>query len=554
MNYDKSERSGKPAAGGSFEERYARARELPEELSSAGAEYVKRGKVKCQSVDSRAAGLVELTGTVQCAFGVVRRPTLSVVRRGGRMLVERFHCGCREGTRDQFCAHCAAVLAERFESAEVRLPGEAPNQNEMDLKGIRIRLGTQRKTQDPVFWFPEDPEQVSTPNLAVIGGADTGNTQVMKSIALQFLRQHREQPEETGLLVLDWMGDYDESKTDFLEATGARVQKLQKLPLDPFSLYGLERKPQLHVHRAMSFADTLARAYGLGPLQKSTLVQSAVAAYTAKGITSDPVTWDRPAPTFADVYEEYRSRPQTQRSDALNPVMESLMAFELFDSDARNAGDVQTIFRGVVVIDLSGYPRELQRFAAGIMLERFYALLCGSRRRRSGRVSKMLLIDEADALLEMGSPGLEGLLRRSREYGLAVVLATQTPEPFCTQQFDWWQVIRTWIIHNAEELYRPELESLLQLDSLDAGSDRLYQAVKRQQKLQSLIRIGTEEPVPVEDLPFYEIVGDRNQGYLRENRQEFKPQMLEGMPLLDMAHLEMLDEPEDAAAGPMEIL
>ena len=311
---------------------------------------------------------------------------------------------------------------------------------------------------------------------------------------------------------------------------------------------------QLHVHRAMSFADTLARAYGLGPLQKSTLVQSVIAAYTAKGITSDPVTWDRPAPTFADVYEEYCSRPQAQRSDALNPVMESLTAFELFDSDVRARGGAREIFRGVVVIDMSGYSRELQRFAAGIMLDQFYALLCGSRRRRSGRVSSMLLIDEADALLEMGSPGLEGLLRRSREYGLSVVLAAQSPEILCTEGFDWWQVIRTWVIHNAEELFRPELETLLQLDTFEAGVERLYQGVKRQQKLQSLIRIGTEEPVPADDLPFFEIQGDQTQSYLRENSQELRFQLPEGMPLLDMDHLESLDQPEDLTVGPMETL
>lgn len=551
MNFDKPEHAAKLASGATFDERYLSAREIPETVLRPGWDYANKKKVKLLSDESRGAGITELTGAVQCGFGIVHHPGLTVTRRGDRLLVERHRCGCREGARDRFCAHCAALLALRFPELEARLPEDSRNPAESDMKGIRIRLGTRFKSREPIYWTPEDPERVSTPNLAVIGGADTGNTQVMKSIALQFLRQREGMDGDTGLLILDWMGDYDESKTDFMEATGARVRKLQKLPLDPFSLRQLERKPQLQVHRAMAFADTLVRAFGLGPLQKSILVQAVVAAYEAKGITSDPLTWDRTAPGFAEVYEEYTSRPQSQRNDSLSQVMESLTAYELFDSQLPERTTTLEPFRGTMVIDMSGYPRELQRFAAGIMLEQLYAQMCGSRRRPTGAVSKMLMIDEADPLLEMGCPGLEGILRRSREYGLGVVLAAGSPVHFCGDRFDWQQVIRTWIVHNAEELYKPELENLLRLDTFEMGGERLYQWVKHQQKLQSLIRVGTEEPMQSEDLPFYEVVRDTRQSYLKEPRQEVRTLPLEGMPLLDVANLDTVDALEEIAAAPM---
>ena len=551
MMFEKPEHTHKLTGGAVFEERYTLAREIPETLLRSGEEYAKREKVKIQSDESRGAGLTELSGSVHCGFGIVHRPSLTVIRRGDRLLLERFRCGCREGSREHFCAHCAALLAVRFPELEVRLAEDGQNAQETDMKGIRIRLGTHRKSKEPIYWTPEDTARMATPNLAVIGGADTGNTQVMKSIALQFLRQRENMPEDTGLLILDWNGDYDESKMDFMEATGARVRKLQNLHLDPFSLRQLERKPQLHMHRAMSFADTLARSYGLGPLQKSILVQSVVAAYEAKGITSDPLTWDRPAPSFADVYEEYNARPQAQRNDTLSRIMESLVSFELFDSDLPERTTPMEMLRGTVVIDMSGYPGEVQSFAAGIMLEQLYAQMCGSRRRPSGYVTKMLMIDEADPLLAVGSPGLDGILRRSREHGLAVVLAVQSPVAFCGEGFDWCQTIRSWIIHNAEELYKPELEVLLQLDSYESAAERLYQSVKRQQKLESLIRIGTEEPVPAEDLAFYEIVRDQTQSYLKTHSQEMNTMPLEGMPLLDMGHLDVVDIPDDIPALPM---
>lgn len=552
MKFDKPDFSEQLAAGLSFEERFAQAEQISEDLLRSGDEFVKKGKVKYQTMDSLVSGTSELTGTIQCGFGIVHHPSIMTLRRRDKVLVPRFHCGCRDGVRDKFCIHCAALVQARFGGMNVRVTEDDQN-TDTDLQGIRIRLGTHRKTEEPVYWTPEAAERVSTPNMAVIGGADSGNTQVMKSVALQFLRQRERMDGDTGMLILDWMGDYDESKNDFMEATGARVRKLQKLPLDPFSLRQLERKPQLHVHRAMSFADTLVRSHGLSPLAKSTLVQSVMAAYEAKGITSDPVTWNLPAPTFADVYEEYFSRPQTQRNEGLSAVMDNLAAFELFDSGPAERTTAMEMFRGVVVIDMSGYPKELKSFAAGIMLEQFYAQLCGSRRSRSSQLTKMLLIDEADELLSMGCPGLEGILRRSRDYGLAVVLAAQYPERFCGG-FDWWQVIRTWVIHNAEELYKPELEALLQPDAHEFGLDRLYQMVKHQVKLQSLVRIGTEEPVPVEDLPFYEIVQDKNQNYLKTKGHEARLLPLEGMPLLDMDHLEAVDILDDVPAAPMQFL
>ena len=110
------------------------------------------------------------------------------------------------------------------------------------------------------------------------------------------------------------------------------------------------------------------------------------------------------------------------------------------------------------------------------------------------------------------------------------------------------------MIHNAEELYRPELETLLQPDSHEFGLERLYQQVKHQIKLQSLIRIGTEEPILAEDLPFYEIVQDKNQNYLKERQQEVRTLPLEGMPLLDKTNLDAVDITDDLPPAPMEEL
>lgn len=555
MNTDKLDFDTTLATGGNLTEQDLLSQPLPESLARSGADYVKRDKVKLQSIDSPISAQSELTGSVQCGFGIVHQPSLTAVSENGKVLVQRYHCGCRDGARGNFCAHCAALLVARYGHGDAMIQTDSRGaQTDADLKGIRIRLGTDRKSGQGIYWTPEDADRVSSANAAVIGGADTGNTQVMKSIVVQFLRQRAEKDGENGVLIFDWMGDYNESKKDFMEVTGARVVRLQKLQINPFSLKSLERKPQLHVHTAMTFADVLARAYDLSPLEKSTLVQSIVTAYASKGITADPLTWDLPAPTFADVYEDYCSRPQAQRSDGLSPVMDSLSAFELFDDDPPQTMTIHALLQGTVVIDMSGYPQELRSFAAGIMLEQLYGQMCGASRTVGQELTKLVLIDEADPLLAMGSPGLEGILQNSREHGVAVVLAARRAGPFCTGDVDWWKLIRTWVIHDTEDLYKPELESLLQMDSYDVELERLYQSVKRQEKLQSLIRIGSEEPASAEDLPFYEIVRDHSQSYLTEKRAEPRPMPLEGMPLLDASCLDVVDVLEDDILAPMGIL
>lgn len=555
MNHDKPDMHTTLANYLTIDGQTAQAQTVPEELRRAGADYVNRGKVKLQTVDSPGTAMRALTGSVQCGFGIVHTPSVSLRRRGGQILVDRHQCGCREGARGRFCAHCAALLVAHYGHADAWIVPEEPAESRegQNLKGTRVRLGTIRETGEPVYWTPEDTERLATANMAVIGGSDTGNTQMMESVTVQLLRQKAEAGEEIGILVFDGMGEYTESRTDFLEATGARVMRLRRMPLNPFSLRGLERKPQLHTHTAMTFADALARAYGLGALQKSTLVQSILAAYAARSITSDPVTWDLPAPTFEDVYEEYCSRPLAQRSDALAQVMESLSLFDLFDPEAQET-TLFEMLRGTLVVDMSGYPEELQRFAVGVLLEMLYAQMCASRRSLGRRLRKLILVDDADALLAAGSCGLEGLLTQGREFGVALLLSAQSVEGFRGDNFDFRKWVRTWVIHNVESLRKADLEFLLQMDIYDSALERLYHASRRLQKLHSLIRIGTETPVLAEDLPFYEIAGDVAQSYLIQDRVDPEPEPLAGMPLLDTKHLDSLVTLEDLPAGPMETL
>ena len=421
-------------------------------------------------------------------------------------------------------------------------------------EGVRIRLGTQKRVMTPIYWTPEDAKSLDSPNIVIVGGEDMGNTQMVHSVALQLLRQKTQSGESIGLLLFDGLDDYSDSHASFVDSTGAQVLHPHKLPLNPFSLRFLARMPQLHTHRAMAFADALARAYGLGALQKSTLVQAIVAAYAARGITADPLTWDLCAPTLEDVYTEYCSRPQSQRSDDLAQVLENLSLLELFDANASADTSLYDMVQGTVILDMSGYPETLKHFALGIVLETLCAQMLSRERAVGGTVQKMIFIDNADRLLSSGCPGLEILLSQGREFGLGLLLSVQSLDVFRCPDFDYLAQIPAWVLHNVENLRKTDLEYLLQIDISDGDLARLYQESRHLPRLHSLIHIGAEEPVLAEDLAFYEIVSDAAQSYLIQETPALDPEPLAGMPLLDSADLSVLVNLDDVPAGPMGIL
>ena len=52
-------------------------------------------------------------------------------------------------------------------------------------------------------------------------------------------------------------------------------------------------------------ADSISKAFGLGNVQASTILEAILDAYDEAGITRDPSTWERPAPTMQRVVDKY---------------------------------------------------------------------------------------------------------------------------------------------------------------------------------------------------------------------------------------------------------
>ncbi len=419
-----------------------------------------------------------------------------------------------------------------------------PREEAPETDSPKIRLGTNEKTGEPIFWMPWEQSQM---HACVLGAPGTGKTQLIKSVIVQILRQQR----NMGILVLDFKGDYNESKPDFLEVTGAKVRKIHHLSLNPFDLRYMEHIPQLHVHMAMAFADAMASSYNLDPIQKSTLVQSVMSAYVHCGITEDPQTWSLPAPTFAQVYREYLDRPASQHNDSLVHIMENLMGLELFEGDPKEDFDRYDSFRGVVVLDLSGYTDPVKNLVAMVILSKFCDRMAGAE--TSEELQKLVLVDEADDILSHGCPVLSRMLQEGKERGVGILLSARYPDFLQTVGFDCRPYIHLWMVHYVEELRKSELEYILHAEDFDSRVEQLYQAIRRLERNESMLRQGLEDPVMMENLPFQDISTDTAQTYLRQSAPEPEEDLFAGMPELDVAHLEAFDLDEDVQLETLDI-
>jgi DNA phosphorothioation-dependent restriction protein DptH len=301
----------------------------------------------------------------------------------------------------------------------------------------------------------------------------------------------------------------------------------------------------------MEFADAMAGSYNLDPIQKSTLVQSVMAAYTHCGITEDSHSWSLPAPTFAQVLREYQERPTSQHNDSLEHILENLAGMELFSGES-DTDDRYSSFRGVVVLDLSGYSEAIKNLAAMVILSKFSDRMFDAPQETG--LQKLVLVDEADDILTRGCPVLNRIIQEGKDRGVGVMLSARYPDFLQSMGFDCREYMRLWLVHHVEELRKAELEYILGADAYDNSVEQLYQTLRRLERNESLICLENEEPVIMENLPFHDISADTAQSYLRETGPEPEEDLFAGMPELDVTHLETFDLEEDIQLETLDLL
>lgn len=374
---------------------------------------------------------------------------------------------------------------------------------------LKVLIGTSVQDDEPILWEPTNTAKFMNTNSGIIGTMGTGKTQCTKSVITQLHRnQHNNvDGKPIGVLIFDYKSDYVDDK--FIEATSAKKFKLYKLPYNPLSLFG--DTPMLPVHTAAGFSETMTKAYGLGKKQQLKLENLILEAYELAGIhPENPATWKKTAPTIENIWDLFIEQEKVEE-DSLYAALSKLNRFKIFETDPDKMMSLYELVDGVTVVELAGYPGEVQNLVVALTLDLFY-----SQMQKQGKpevqgdfrqVSKLILVDEADNFMSQNFTSLRRILKEGREYGVGVILSTQDITHFKTTENDYSAYILSWIVHRVSQIKNQDIKSIFNKDD-KTGQDHLMTSIRGLEKHHSLYVDGDKRIIKIKDKAFWELIGE----------------------------------------------
>ena len=384
-------------------------------------------------------------------------------------------------------------------------PSDIPQEKQEATDTLKVLLGHSTQNGEAVLWEPTNTAKFMNTNSGIIGTMGTGKTQCTKSVVTQLHRnQHNNvDGKPIGILIFDYKSDYVDDK--FIQATEGKKFNLHKLPYNPLSLFG--STPMLPVHTARGFSETMGKAFNLGQKQQLKLRQLIGQAYELAGIQkANPSTWSRPAPTIADVWALFIEDDPAE--DLLYAALESLYELEVFEDNVEKCTSLYELVDGITVIELAGYPGEIQSLVVALTLDLFY-----SQMQKQGKpevqgdfrqVTKLILVDEADNFMSQNFPSLRKILKEGREYGVGVILSTQDITHFKTGENDYSAYILSWIVHRVSQIKNQDIKSLFNKDD-KSDQEYLMKSIRELEKHHSLYVDGSKKITKIKDKAFWEL-------------------------------------------------
>ena len=344
-------------------------------------------------------------------------------------------------------------------------------------------------------------------NIGVVGDLGTGKTQLLKSLVYQISTSAASNRAiQPRILIFDYKRDY--SQPDFVNATGARVVKPYRLPLNLFDTSGAEGSLVPWLDRFRFFADVLDKIYsGIGPVQRDKLKRAVRAAYNNQpgGV----------APTIYDIHTAY-AHLLDGKSDSPMAIIDDLVDMEIFEPDPSKTSPFDAFMDGVVVVSLDalGQDDRSKNMLVAVMLNMFYEnMLRLPKRPFMGTspqlrvIDSYLLVDEADNIMRYEFDVLRKLLLQGREFGCGVILASQYLRHFKVNATDYREPLLTWFVHKVPNITAAELGAL----GLAGTAGELAERVKALPKHRCLYKSFDGLGQIIGGLPFYELIPAANQ-------------------------------------------
>ncbi len=371
---------------------------------------------------------------------------------------------------------------------------------------LKVLVGHEVLNNNRIHWEPTNTAKYMNPNVGIIGTMGTGKTQCTKSVITQLYRNQDNNVDgkPIGMLIFDYKSDYVDDK--FCDATQAKKYNLYKLPYNPLSLYG--DTPMLPIHTAAGFSETMSRAFGLGKKQQLKLENIILEAYSLAGIMPENSgTWSKPAPTIENIWDLFLDQEKVEE-DSLYAALSKLARFKIFETDPEKMMSLFDLIDSVVVIELAGYPGEVQNLIVALTLDLFY-----SQMQKKGKpevrgdfrqLSKLILVDEADNFMSQNFPSLRKILKEGREYGVGIVLSTQDITHFKTGENDYSAYILSWIVHRVSQIRNQDIKALFNIDNRNE-QENLMSTIRGLEKHYSLYVDGDKSIKKMKDKAFWEL-------------------------------------------------
>lgn len=297
-------------------------------------------------------------------------------------------------------------------------------------------------------------------NMGVVGDLGTGKTQLLQSLIYQIASGRDGNRDVTpNVLIFDYKRDY--SSPEFLRATGARVIRPQRIPLNIFDLTGAPQSVAPWLDRYRFFSDALEKVYsGIGAVQRERLKAAIKLAYSVRA--------DGDYPTIYDVHANYQAA-LNGGADSVTGILGDMVDMELFADGSGEISSLRDFLSGVVVIALDelGQDDRTKNMLVAIMLNLFYENMLKIPKRpfvgvdpKLRVVDSMLLVDEADNIMKYEFDVLRKLLLQGREFGVGVILASQYLSHFKAGGTDYREPLLTWFLHKVPNLKIQELSAL----------------------------------------------------------------------------------------------
>jgi DNA phosphorothioation-dependent restriction protein DptH len=344
-------------------------------------------------------------------------------------------------------------------------------------------------------------------NLGIVGDLGTGKTQLLKSLIYQIASStEQNRGVKPRFLIFDYKRDY--SSPDFVEATGARVVRPTRLPLNLFDTSAMGESAAPWLDRFRFFADVLDKVYsGIGPVQRDKLKGAVRSAYDTASVQGRP-------PTIYDIHAEYRQL-LGGKSDTPMAIIDDLVDMEVFARDPKDTLPFDQFLDGVVVMSLDalGQDDRSKNMLVAVMLNMFYENMLKMVKRpflgtdpQLRVIDSYLLVDEADNIMRYEFDVLRKLLLQGREFGVGVILASQYLRHFKVGATDYREPLLTWCIHKVPNATAAELGAL----GLASDLGELSERVKSLPNHHCLYKSFDAPGEVIRGQPFYELMRKTN--------------------------------------------